>query len=55
MGLITAGAGVLTAEMFTALTSNLTADVGVMVPVGIGIMSIMLGVKVVPKVIYSFF
>lgn len=49
------GAGVLTTEMFTALSSNLTADVGTLIPVGIGIMSIMLGVKVVPRVIYSFF
>jgi hypothetical protein len=48
------GTSTLTASMFTDLTSQITADVGVLVPVGIGVMAIMVGVRLVPKIIYSF-
>ena len=50
------GAGlVLTAEMLAPVTNAITSNLGVLLPVGIGIMSIMIGVHLIPRIIYKFF
>ena len=38
-----------------ALVTSITTDVGVMLPVGIAILAIFVGVKVIPKIFYHFF
>lgn len=55
-GVINMEAGlVITSEMLAPITSAITNNLGVLLPVGIGIMSIMIGVKLVPRIIYRFF
>lgn len=44
----------VTASMFTALTDSITANTEVLVPVGIGIMAVMVGVSLIPRIIYKF-
>lgn len=41
----------VTTEMLTDVTTNMNAAINVAVPVGIGVMSILLGVYLVPKII----
>lgn len=51
-----AGAGlIITAEMLAPITEAITSNLGVLLPVGIGLMSIMIGVKLIPRIIYRFF
>ena len=50
-----ATAAVITAERAKPLMDAVQANVGVMLPIGFGIMGIMVGIKVVPKIVYSFF
>lgn len=45
----------ITAEMLAPITTAVTTNINLLVPVGIGIMSIMLGVSVIPRIIYKFF
>lgn len=45
----------LTAEMFSNITSTITSNCEVLIPVGVGIMGLMLGIRVIPKVLYQFF
>lgn len=45
----------ITAEMLAPITTAVTSNINLLVPVGIGIMSIMLGVSVIPRIIYKFF
>lgn len=44
----------LTADMFTSLTDAITANAGVLLPVGITIMGIMVGIGLIPRIIYKF-
>jgi hypothetical protein len=46
---------VITADMLAPITSAITSNLGVLLPVGIGIMSIMIGVHLIPRIIYKFF
>lgn len=46
---------VITADMLSGLTSIVTDNVQVLIPAGIGIMAIMVGVSLIPKVIKKFF
>lgn len=46
---------VVTAEMLAPITSAITGSLPVLLPVGIGLMAIMLGVSLIPKIIYRFF
>lgn len=59
MGLLTAEAGavspVITTEMLQPVVDGVGANIGVIVPVGIGLFAILLGVKLIPKVLGSFF
>ncbi len=45
----------VTADMFKGLTDSVTANATVLVPVGVGIMAIMLGIRVIPKILSKFF
>ena len=45
----------ITAEMLAPLTSSITSNLGVLVPWGIGIMGTMLGISLIPRILYKFF
>ena len=45
----------LTADMFTNLTSTITSNLGVLLPVGLTLMGIMISVSLIPRIIYKFF
>ncbi len=45
----------LTADMLAPLVENVSSAVGVIAPVGLSIMAIMLGITIVPRIIYKFF
>jgi len=45
----------ITAEMLAPLTSAITTNLGVLLPVGITIMGVMIGVSLIPRIIYKFF
>lgn len=45
----------VTAEMLAPITTAITGNLDVLLPVGIGIMAIMLGVSLIPRLIYKFF
>ncbi len=44
----------VTADMFTGLTSSISSNAAVIVPVGVGIMAIMVAVSVIPRILYKF-
>lgn len=44
----------LTSDMFTGLTSTITTNLGVLLPVGLTIMGIMVAVSLIPRIIYKF-
>lgn len=46
---------IITAEMLKPLADAVSSNVGVILPVGIGIMGLMLGIGVIPKILYKFF
>lgn len=45
----------ITAEMLTPLTTAISSNLTILVPVGIGIMATMLGVSLIPRIVYKFF
>lgn len=45
----------LAASDLDALTNSITANVGVILPVGVTAMAILAGVSLVPKIFYRFF
>ena len=45
----------VTAEMLEPITNSITANLGVLLPVGIAIMAVMIGVSLIPRIIYRFF
>lgn len=45
---------VLTADMLKPITEALTTNMGVLLPVGIGIMATMIGVSLIPRIVYKF-
>ena len=45
----------VTTAMIEPVTDAITSALPVLVPVGIGLMAIMLGVSIIPRVIYKFF
>lgn len=49
----TGGAFVSTAD-FSSLTSTITDNAKVLIPVGIGVMGVIVVVKLIPKVLYHF-
>ncbi|MDM8131987.1 MULTISPECIES: hypothetical protein [Clostridium] len=44
----------ITAEMVAPITTAVTSNVELLVPVGIGIMAIMVGVSLIPRIVYKF-
>jgi len=52
---LTAGLVNVTADMLTPITDSITSNLGVLLPVGIGIMAILIGVSLIPRIIYKFF
>lgn len=48
------GSGFIQASWVADLLPNVTADVNTMMPIGIGIMSLFLGISVVRRIVYSF-
>lgn len=44
----------ITAEMLAPITTALTNNLDVLVPVGIGIMGTMIGVGLIPRIVYKF-
>lgn len=44
----------LTSGMLTPITTALSDNLGVLLPVGIGIMGIMIGVSLIPRIVYKF-
>lgn len=56
-GFLTVGlstAGVVTSEMLAPITTNFEANMGVLLPVGITIMGVMIGVSLIPRIIWKF-
>ena len=49
------GSAVVTAAMLEPIISTITANVTVLLPVGLGILAIMLGIALIPRVIWKFF
>lgn len=45
----------VTAELIEPIQTAITSGLTTLVPVGIGIMATMLGLSLIPKVIYRFF
>lgn len=46
---------VVTGAMLEPITTAITSNLGVLLPVGIAIMGIMLGISLIPRIIYKFF
>lgn len=44
----------ITAEMLAPITTAVTNNISVLVPVGIGILGIMVGVNLIPRIVYKF-
>jgi hypothetical protein len=44
----------ITAEMLAPITTALTSNLNVLLPVGIGIMGVMIGVSLIPRIVYKF-
>lgn len=44
----------LTAEMLAPITTALSSNLGTLLPVGIGIMGTMIGISLIPRIVYKF-
>lgn len=44
----------ITSAMLQPITSGLTDNLQVLLPVGIGIMAVMIGVSLIPRIVYKF-
>lgn len=44
----------VTAEMLDPITTTLTSNLNVLLPVGIAIMGTMIGVGLIPRIVYKF-
>ncbi|MGL4338415.1 MAG: hypothetical protein ACRCST_16140 [Turicibacter sp.] len=45
---------VITSAMLEPIVSNLNTNLGVLLPVGITIMGVMIGVSLIPRIVYKF-
>ena len=45
---------VITSKMLEPITTAVTGNIGVLVPVGIAILGIMIGVNLIPRIVYKF-
>ena len=46
---------VVTSAMMAPVVSAITDNLGVLLPVGLSIMAVMVGVSLIPRIIYKFF
>lgn len=46
---------ILTSALLKPITDAVTSNLTILVPVGIGIMATMLGVSLIPRIVYKFF
>lgn len=46
---------VVTPEMLSEVTDAITGNLSVLLPVGITILAVMVGVSLIPRIIYKFF
>lgn len=44
----------VTAEMLAPITTTLTSNLDVLLPVGISIMGVMIGIGLIPRIVYKF-
>lgn len=44
----------ITAEMLAPITTTITSNLTILLPIGIGIMGIMIGVSLIPRIVYKF-
>jgi hypothetical protein len=44
----------VTAEMLAPITTTLNDNLGVLLPIGIAIMGVMIGVSLIPRIVYKF-
>lgn len=44
----------VTSAMLAPITSGITDNLQVLLPVGVGIMAIMIGVSLIPRIVYKF-
>lgn len=44
----------ITADMLAPITTTLNSNLDVLLPVGIGIMGTMIGVGLIPRIVYKF-
>lgn len=44
----------ITADMLAPITTAVTNNISVLVPVGISILGIMVGVNLIPRIVYKF-
>lgn len=49
-----ASGGLLTAEMLAPITASISSDLGILLPVGVTIMGIMIGVSLIPRIVWKF-
>lgn len=54
-GKVAMDAVAITSEMVKPLLTAVTSNVSVILPIGIGIMGVMLGISIIPKIVYRFF
>lgn len=47
-------AGLVTADMLAPITDTLNSNLAVLVPVGIAIMGTMIGIGLIPRIVYKF-
>lgn len=47
-------AGVITSAMLEPITTTIQSNVGILLPIGVGIMGIMIGISLIPRIIYKF-
>lgn len=51
---LTTPTSVITPEMLDPLSEGISANVGVILPVALGIFAIFIGIRMVPKLVYVF-
>lgn len=44
----------LTAAMLEPITTAISTNLGVLLPVGLGIMGTMIGISLIPRIVYKF-
>lgn len=52
--LLTGTNAIVTSDMLSGLTSTITDNLAVVLPVGLGIFAIFIGINIVPKIIKKF-